>query len=121
MSNSDDSADDLLVDLDVCPSPENKCKGLFFKYVVNDYENDRSIVKKQTMRFLKRKSCNRGDCSLCDWVWEDISMDGVDHFHFPKNGKNNGIYKLKFVEDHRDWDTGYIEDWHYEFCEVTND
>jgi hypothetical protein len=97
---------------------ENKCKGMYFKYIVNNFENNGSIVKKQTMRFLKRKSC-KGDCPFCSWVWEDINMGtGVDHFCFPKNGINNGIYKLRFVEDYRDFDIGYVEDWHYEFIEV---
>lgn len=115
-------SDDLDNDLgSVDSSPQNKCKGLFFRYIVNNFENNKSIFKKQTMRFLKRKSCSKEDCSFCDWIREDISMGGVDHFRFPQNGKNRGIYKLRFVEDYKDCDTGYIEDWHYEFVEVTND
>jgi len=94
---------------------KNECKGLFFMYIVDGYHSDGSLTKKQTLRFLKRKSCK--GCTFCDFIKNDMG-ESFNYFYFPKNGKNGDVYRIANITDNTDFETGYIDEWHYEFVKV---
>jgi hypothetical protein len=94
---------------------ENECKGLFFKYIVNDYHSDFSLIKKQTLRFLKRKSCK--GCPFCDFIKNDMG-ESFGYFYFPKSGKHGDVYRIVNITDNTDFETGHVDEWHYEFVKV---
>lgn len=100
----------------------NACKGLFFRCCINNYLDGRGdIVKKVTMRLLRRLSCHNdhsGACGHC--LFEDINEVREEAFILPSTPENGEIYRVIFVEDGKDWETGITEDWHYEFLKINN-
>ena len=100
------------------PNPKNKCKGLFFRCRVNDY-HDRGelLTQKITWRLLKKNSCS--GCGYCQGFFEDIqAVDDLSCITFPKQPKDFAIYTPMFIPGQSDWETGYLDDWEWDFREV---
>lgn len=93
-----------------------ECKGgLYFRGVVNDYFDGNKLVFKKELRFLKRKSCK---CSKCSWLLGEISEYlHVEIIQAPKI-KDGAIYTPIITNIHRDFETGYVDDFDIIFKEV---
>jgi hypothetical protein len=112
--NETDLADDCILDEQTFAS--NTCKGLFFRCKINNYwGSNRRIVNSVEMVPVRRMSCS--GCVHCGHAWEAMG-DDVDIFIVPTDVEHNGIYALNFVVDGTDWESGIVDDWHYEFAKV---
>lgn len=93
------------------------CKGLFFRGYRNMYASGAEIHMKQGFRLLKRMSCT--GCEKCgyfgDSMGEMVDSHGV---LYPDEIKHGGLYTLAVVNINTDWESGYTDDWDYEFQEV---
>lgn len=94
---------------------ESDCKGLVFKCVDNDYFSNDRIVKQRTMRLMKKLSCS--GCEQCGPLLDDVKEFMFDQSHavMTDNCEHGNLYQLIVVKDSQDWETGYWDDWHYEF------
>ena len=93
-----------------------KCKGLFYRGHTNKYWNGYKLSFSKELRFLKRRSCT--GCVKCDWYYEQIKeLLYIDAIILPEI-KNGQLYSVKCVVTSTDWETGYADDWVFEFYEV---
>lgn len=70
-----------------------------------------SFSKQKKVTLLKRKSTGK----LTD-IMDDLELDVM---HMPDFDKlEDGIYELKICNESRDIESGYIDDWDYEFVKV---
>lgn len=96
------------------------CKGLFFRGRVGTYRTyhpgNLYLAQKRQLHLLKRKSCpGCGQCE-CFWEWFDESeADAIDLGDI----QDSKIYTPIFIIDGHDWEGGYVDDYHYEFREVS--
>lgn len=95
-----------------------ECKGLYFRGIVNDYMTEDRIVFKTELRLLKKKSCP--GCSSCDHLMESLrDCWDVAEIIQPKGGIQQGeVYTIKICNEHRDYESGYIDDWDYAIIPV---
>ena len=97
-----------------------ECKGLFFRASVSYYHVDgEKICHKAELRLLKRKSCT--GCNKCGSFFEHLSIGEVEDLIDMSGIENGKIYAPVFVEDSRDYEGGYCDDWHWEFTKVEED
>ena len=96
----------------------NTCKGVFFRGYYNKYMDAKGFHEKSGFRLLKRKSCS--GCDKCGFLLE--SMNEVpDAVIFPKDINDGALYTVKVVNESRDWETGYIDDYDIKFYEVKDE
>lgn len=79
--------------------------------VQTDYwSNGRGLFQKKSLLFLKRKSTGH------NFIEEDASCAGPDMV-IPKitnlDECDDGVYQVITINEYRDWETGYVEDWDY--------
>lgn len=78
------------------------------------HDND-GIYIKTTLRYLKRKcsgfNCFDNDCDLGGAEWGIKNIINLDEC-------KDGIYELIIVNEHRDWETGIVEDWEWKLIEL---
>lgn len=94
---------------------ENTCKGQVFRFVTNNYVSNDTIVFSRKLRLLQRRSCKGcGNCgNVIDDINEGISLDCGPDVVIPDSIMNGDVVVLDFIIDRRDWETGYVDDWHY--------
>jgi uncharacterized protein YbjQ (UPF0145 family) len=76
------------------------------------YSTKRGFATTKRIDFLKRKS----DWECVYSIKEDASFCGADAVIgriINLNDVKDGIYRMIFINEHRDWDSGHIEDWDY--------
>ncbi len=76
------------------------------------YSTKRGFATTKRIDFLKRKS----DRECVYSIKEDASFCGTDAVIgriINLNDVKDGIYRMIFINEHRDWDSGHIEDWDY--------
>lgn len=92
------------------------CKGLVFRYTENFYSADSTkFVFQKQISLLKRKSCP--GCDECYPVLDDLYQGmadvGEEFFEFSPHLKHGDEVELVFVPGPSDWETGYLDSWHY--------
>lgn len=80
------------------------------------WSTDRGVFKKTCVLYLKSKS------SGVNFIEEDASFGGPE-LVIPKiinlDECADGIYEVICVNEYRDWETGYVEDWDYKLVPYT--
>lgn len=90
------------------------------KIKTESFKRGDAYFKGKSLRVLKRKS--KGP--ILDCFLEDINCTSVDWVMFKIVNFSqvpNGLYQLIIVNEYRDYETGYVEDWNYKlisFSEV---
>ena len=99
-------------------SKANNCTGLVFKGSSQVYMTNGRITYKQSVRLMKRMSC---DCDTCLYMLDSINEDiACDHPPiFPKQIKDGKFYSVRVINESRDWETGIIDDWDTEIFEIS--
>jgi len=104
------------------PEPEDQpeeCKGLFYRGKTNAFlNNNNEYVYQERTKLLKRLSCP--GCDVCMWLY-DMMEECIANDTLPiiDNVVNGELYRLKVVNEIRDWEFGIIDDWDLEFVLVT--
>jgi len=97
------------------PEPDN-CKGLYFRGYNNFYSQGINVHRKQGVKFLKRKSCP--GCKYCSWYYDQMNeMLQSDCVLLPEI-EHGALYSIRVINESRDWETGYIDQYDFEFYEV---
>lgn len=76
------------------------------------YITKRGFATTKRIDFLRRKS----DWEYVYSIKEDASFGGADSVIgriINLNDVKDGIYRMIWINEHRDWESGYIEDWDY--------
>ena len=88
-----------------------ECKGLIYRAYVSNYMTARGFACKFELREMKKLSCS--GCNYCGSILDFLSdihcEDGVQGMDNLEDGR---LYRLEICDIYRDWETGYIEDWH---------
>lgn len=96
-------------------NPACDCKGLFYRGYNNLYVSEYGEVHhKQGIRFLKRKSCK--GCDKCSFLIDSMK-ECPDSVIMPEI-KQSTIYSVRVINEHRDWESGCIDDYDIEIFEV---
>lgn len=74
------------------------------------YQSKRGMESRRTLNFLKRKC--RGFNFLQNDVVE-VGAEDVMRAITNLNTSDDGVYRVVICNEHRDWETGLIEDWEY--------
>ena len=98
-----------------------QCKGLFFRCRFNTFINSKhELVSTIRMVPLKRLSCK--GCEQCGWMpeylWEDMSNDTCPDLTEVEDGE---AYKLIFIPDPPDYETGIVESGYFVFRQVRDE
>lgn len=100
-----------------------ECKGIYVRYHRNIYFSKGAMNYNHRFQILSKMSCP--GCEKCDRMCfeNDIDMGGAEDlpFDFKYDDLEDGcIYKLRWVEGGRDFETGYVDDWWWELdkCEM---
>lgn len=87
----------------------NGCQGVVFRAEVSSYRTKKDgLALTIRLNRLKRKSCP--GCGFCWWLDEflgDISPEDIQGFADVDHGR---LYTFYIVKEHRDWETGMIDD-----------
>jgi len=84
------------------------CQGAVYRASVSSYQTKRGLALDFRLNKLERKSCP--GCSFCWWLDEalrDIPAEDIRGFVEIEHGR---LYILYIAEEHRDWETGMIDD-----------
>ncbi len=99
---------------------EPKCKGLFFRCIVNQYYSATraEYVAQTKFRKLKKQSCD--GCESCDGLEFDLSEIanggfGEDAKPIIHNHIDGAVYRLTPTNFSQDWETGVIDGYDLEF------
>lgn len=91
------------------------CAGLYFRYTERNYSTGSKFVFSKQIALLKRMSCP--GCPTCCWMLEDLRMGvedfGEEFFEFSPNLKHGDLVELEYVIDSKDWETGYVDYYHW--------
>lgn len=94
------------------------CVGVFFRYTENNHVSSKGtrFVFQKRLSLLKRRSCP--GCDVCypmvDDVIQGVSDGDVEgFFEFSPKLKHNDVVQLVFIPGPTDWETGYLDSWHY--------
>ena len=108
--------DNLFADEIEDSQDKQKCTGLVFRFLVNNFVSGDGITMKKSFKLLKRKSCNCSKCqNLLDCFYEDIACgylpayDGLSH---------NDLCTLRCSVISRDFETGYADEWEMVFSKI---
>ena len=108
-----------MVDLEILEEVMNPsvCEGMYFRGKVSHYRGSDgcSFHQRKSLQLLKKRSCFCEQCLITlDDIGECSYEVGIDF-----NGIEDGaVYMFVFVEDGRDWETNYLEEWHYKLVKV---
>ena len=95
---------------------EDPCKGLIFRGHRTMFVKDGRIELKQGVRLLKRKSCK--GCDKCEWWWDSLNEDVEnEHIIFPEI-EHGALYSIRVVNESRDFETGYVDDYDTEIYKL---
>lgn len=95
-----------------------KCKGLVFIGYSSTFFNykNKYIVKKESFKLLKRKSCKENCAYNCHFFFEDIGdMVECEGVIFPENIEHGKLYGIRITNEQIDWETGITDQYDYEF------
>ena len=102
-------------------SDEAPCKGRFYRGRVSFYGTAERLTETLKLIYLKRRSCKGcQDCEGGMGLEEHIRMVGLEGMNIG-DIREGGLYRLAVTNIHRDWETGDIDEWDYEFTEVKED
>ena len=105
--------------LDDKNNQKQECKGLLFRYTESTYLSQTTgcITQRRQLRLLKRKSCP--GCEECGWQLEILQEDMYCGYPIMEQKFEHGaIYMLGNIPGAPDWETGYIEEWDWDFTKV---
>lgn len=91
-----------------------ECKGLIFRGKKTSYLHNDKYVRQESMSLLKRKSCK--GCEKCGWMLEHLNEflgNSIDPII--SEIEDGNLYKLRTINEGRDWETGYIDEYDFEF------
>jgi len=96
---------------------DNKCRGKYYRCLINPYMTHGSYVYSIKMYYLKRQSCP--GCERCGWD-EDTLREAIACQSLPiiTNPEHRAIYKLTYINITTDWETGYSDGFDLEFKKV---
>lgn len=106
---------------DAAASTPPPCKGRYYRFIESIFTGKGGrIVFTKEVRLLKSISC--AGCETC-WREEEglsslLSEDPSGAIDFSGPLETGDTIALIFVEDSRDRETGYIEEYHYKAIEV---
>lgn len=104
--------------LGITEKDQQECKGLTFRGHTSqffDYK-DRRIEKKQRIRLLKKESCP--GCPMCSWFLDDMGdMISTDGLIWPEEIEDGKLYTIRVTNEHRDWESGIVDDYQFEIVE----
>ncbi len=102
--------------LDKDPDP---CTGLVFRACVSEFLDKRNSYVK-TVRFtpLIRSSCRCLKCSSLFDVYIDTIREGLFPI-IPDEVVDQALYSLRLINESRDFETGYVDDYDLEFFNLT--
>jgi hypothetical protein len=94
------------------------CKGKVYRGKRNAFINAKGeYVYQERMLPLKRQSCS--GCEKCGWMDDElpefISNDTLPIIHQIEDG---ATYRLSVVDESRDWESGQVDDWDFEFVKI---
>lgn len=107
------SLDDFMKEEDRRKSAE--CKGVVARYKESTFKRPNgSYVFTEEFYILKRESCP--GCEYCGGIYESLSEDYSDNRPINHDGnlKDGDKVYLIIIEDGRDWETGFVDEWHIE-------
>jgi len=98
-------------------SDKNDCKGLIFRGECNSYISKGKYVYRESMALLKRQSCE--GCEKCGWILDDLTENVANGFlPIINNIENRCLYKLEIINKTKDWETGYVDGYDFEFQKI---
>jgi hypothetical protein len=89
-----------------------KPKTAVVKVSTSCYQTGRGFTMTKRIEFLRRKS----DREYVYSIEKDVSCGGADSVIqriVNLNEVEDGVYKMIWINEFRDWESGYIEDWDY--------
>lgn len=95
-----------------------KCTGLVFRAKIDHYLDKReTYVNSVKMILLKRKSCK---CDGCYGLLECYHISCSEDIWpiLPKDIVNDQLYTLRIINEHTDWESGYVDDYDLEFVRI---
>lgn len=97
------------------------CKGIIYKAEVSLFQTKRGIG--YTIRLNEAKKLSCPGCSICNFKrGYDSGLSEIDVDDWPiigiENVKNGKYYTLETINQHRDYETGIIDDWDLALVEV---
>ena len=100
--------------------PKIVCKGIVYKCEITRYINKKGqYVEKMIMALQKRLSC-QGCSPQCQLHRADGVSESIDMGKFPilRNPENGAYYGIHAVNMHRDWESGQVDDYDWEFYKL---
>lgn len=103
----------------------NSCKGLVYKASINRYISPKTGVISADFKLSPRKKLSCPGCPMCDWIKEDLpeifcNRNTQNSIHNMENMEDGKYYTIVSVVDSTDWETGYVDDYHFELREFDN-
>ena len=102
---------------------EPVCNGMIFKASINDHlANDGSVVYQLRLRPMKRLSCP--GCEQCGYLADDLRETmacGCPPIIDVAKVDQGQLFRLAVTNISMDHETGYAEDWDYEFIPLTGE
>lgn len=99
-----------MLDLELAQAESNS---VFVRITTSVWSDSRGLCHRRDVRYIKRR------CVGHNWLEEDVNNTGaeevLDRMTLPVE---DGIYKVVMINEHRDWETGLIEDWDYALCKM---
>jgi hypothetical protein len=89
-----------------------KPKTAVVKISTSYYQTVRGFTMTKRIEFLRRKS----DREYVYSIEQDVSCGGADSVIqriVNLNKVEDGVYKMIWINEWRDWESGYVEDWDY--------
>lgn len=94
----------------------SQCKGRYFRGYVTRYKTKYGFAEKVEVRPLQRMSCP--GCEHCGWIEDDLN-NGLELGYLSFEGIEDGkIYMLQSFNEHRDWETGIVDEYDLKFVEI---
>jgi hypothetical protein len=97
-----------------------------YRYRASSWVSNGKIILQQQWIPMRRLSC-KGECCeasdtrRCYSPLVDAEEGGVDCLKIkpPREGLVDGsLYRMVFVAEGTDWETGYVDDWHWDAIPV---
>lgn len=106
------------MDLDIFEDKEDSKEPKIVVRITTNYfiSSSQEICYSKKLRVLKRRSNPMGVGCFLEVMGEcmDASLDMITNFH----ECDDGIYELVVHNEHRDWETGIVEDWDYQLIKI---
>ena len=105
---------DVLDKITVAPHSDVDSCRLVVRVTTNSYFDKKGLYSKKSIKFLKRKSFG---FNILDEDAKGIGADNVISRIINLNKVDDGIYEVITINQSRDWETGYVDDYDYELVE----